>query len=459
MENSIFNTCFARITFEDDICNNVKKIVKQVCNPVCDYIDDTFIEFVFNKTTKIEYYGDFILPIHYLFLNMTPELLKRITKLKLNFKLVSQNNKHILNFLFHSAKKVILNDLIEFLDYNNLSFFEMNEESSFLVPLFSSLMFTKATIEEQHEWYDYVFNNHIELLTKPEKVTSKLPMHTIIFGLNIELTKKIVSQINDINVSGPGKNTILHYICAKENNLCIHDIEKIHYLIDNGANINLKNGINKTPFELLCTNGIKPKYIIEFLKKGADPNIIVSDDNNVAFVALRMFGTTVDELREIITLGVDYKYKNKNGHTILSLVTYLNFLPHIKYLFELGLDINNKPKDNQGLTPLHYVFMQCSEETIEYVLDNINNLMGYSYYTNNGFKIKYPYEFLCYNKKLSDPVKIKIYKKVFEYIKETEYRNRPSMWLIDSSMYYKIPKKLTVELKKYSDESELYNNI
>ncbi len=66
MENTFFNTCFARISFEDDIYNSIKKIVNQLCKPDCDYIDDAFIEFVFNKTDKLKFYNDLILIIFFL---------------------------------------------------------------------------------------------------------------------------------------------------------------------------------------------------------------------------------------------------------------------------------------------------------------------------------------------------------------------------------------------------------
>ncbi len=452
MENTFFNTCFERISFEYDIYNSIKKIVNELSKPECDYIDDVFIEFVFNKTDKLKYYDDLILPIHYLFLHITPGLLKRITKLKLNFSALSQNNKNILYFLFERSKKVVLTELIEFLDYNNMNFFELNNENPFVIRLFSSLYKINAPKEEQIEWFDYVFSGeHKELLTRTEKDTRKIPMMTIIYGLDLELTKKIVEQIVNLNILDSLNNySALHYICSKQNSLVISDIKKIHYLIDNGANINLKNSTDVTPFQLLCSFGVYTKYIIEFLKKGADPNIIISNDN-IAFTAIKNVNTTIEELKEIFSLGVDYNYKNDLGHTILSLATYLDSLPYIKYLLELGMDIHNKPKNNNGLTPLHFVLMRCSEETINYVLDKITNLLGETYYTEKRFKIKYPYEFLCYNTKVSDNAKIKIYKKVFEYIRETKYKYLQFMWPIDSKLYYKIPTKLTVKLDYYSD--------
>lgn len=100
--------------------------------------------------------------------------------------------------------------------------------------------------------------------------------------------------------------------------------------------------------------------------------------------------------------------------TPLTHAVYYDMLPHIKYLIELGLDMNWCYKTPLYYTPLHIMFLVGSEETIKYIIETYPDVLGSTCYNYD-----YPYVYLIYNTKIDEETKIQIYNKVFEKIKKT----------------------------------------
>lgn len=374
-------------------------------------------------------------PIHYLFLFAKPEILRRITKLKLNFNLLTPDRKSIFNFLFDDHNKVILADFIEFINYNNLSIFEINNK----IPLISIILccvYRNSSSSEQMKWYEFIFNNNKTLIITPDKNKRYIPLHLIIFGFHIDVIKKIINEVEfNINMpSVPSGSTPLNYLCAKKV-MTEYDINKIRLLVDNGATLDAKNIHGITPFSLLYKN-IPPNIVLEFLRK-TDYKTIIADNPDLPFVFIRN-KCSIDEFKELFTLGANQHVKDENDLTLLTYVAYCDLLPHIKYLLELGLDINRMKIEPFYATPLHIIFMFGSEEIINYVINTCDDVLG----KNATDYIGYPYEYLTYNEKLADDIKIDIYNKLFEKIKNNNYKNKSLLWYLHF-MKYRIPKKLT----------------
>lgn len=193
-------------------------------------------------------------------------------------------------------------------------------------------------------------------------------------------------------------NTPLHYVAIQPNYR--ETISLLNYLIDAGANVNLKNSLGETP--LMWTANLqlledKPGITKEFIADLADVNLQNNIGDTYLHVLIKnrdymwiqkfldMFGSMIDtsiknvegwtvldtakktlqpesaralEALKVIGLKDDVKTIDVLGRTGLGLAIIRNDLPFAKRQIEKGSDVNAKDKTRFANAPLHFAVIR-----------------------------------------------------------------------------------------------------
>ncbi len=435
----------ARVFFEEDFKTIIIKSVSQLNNPTTDYLDAEFIEFVFNQNKTFQHGQDTISPIHYLFLNMSSDLFKKISTLNLPWTKLTENKAHVLNFMCENPNGFDVADVIEWIERNNIDFFQMNQTCQFIDKLIKKFQLVKTLEKDQLVWYNYIYPTHSELL-------DETILDLVYYAHPSVVAKAIASGANLKQVFGTIRSSLLHLIFLKkfytEQEFSEQDIEIADMLIENGCNINKENLNGHTPFEY-AVKYIDSKWVLHYLRKGGNPHVIPKNGENLLFYFIKK-QCDIDTFKELVGYGINYNLIDSDGFTLLHWATWFDLLQHIQYLNSLGLkDFCYIPNGKysvfpKGLTPLHHVLLKCSEPTINYVIENADNLVTKKYQWK--YQESWPKNYLLYyilpahnylinNNKLTKEQKVILYKKLAESIKKKDYANNQIKWFFESNLY------------------------
>jgi ankyrin repeat protein len=179
-----------------------------------------------------------------------------------------------------------------------------------------------------------------------------------------EIVELLLDEGADINAPGRRGSTPL-WITVR--NYCE---ETAKFLIEKGANINTPDDRGVTPLDVAEQRGSAD--MVELLqqhgaRKGS-PNllgIINSSD--------------IEQVKLLISQGVDINVKNNNGLTALHLVARGGRKDVVELLIDNGADVNNKT--NNGMTPLHQASRNGLKEIVELLISrgadiNVKNTRG-----------------------------------------------------------------------------------
>lgn len=139
-----------------------------------------------------------------------------------------------------------------------------------------------------------------------------MPIHTLCRGDNIEGIKIFLNAGVSINETDDSGNTPLHNACYSADHP-----DCIRFLLENGANINIKNHDslrNNTPLHIAC------------------------------------FVDNLEGIKILLEFGVDVNVKNINGSTPLHILCYKNNIEGIKTLLNYDTSSINE-KDGRGDRP------------------------------------------------------------------------------------------------------------
>lgn len=161
------------------------------------------------------------------------------------------------------------------------------------------------------------------------------PIHYAMWYKNVEYFKMLLDRGADINSKGNNGFTPLHYSALYDK------IEFASFLVDKGADVNVKNDEGKRPIDLsyFRSNNSMNKFL---LSSGSE--------------------------------NVEHNHRNKHGDTKLHIAIKRYQLDNVKYLLDMGADINTK--DGNGKTPLHIASSQMTntdryerESLVKFLLD------------------------------------------------------------------------------------------
>lgn len=359
---------------------------------------------------------------------MSTDLFKKIAKLNLPWTRLTKNQAHVLDFMFDNPNPIDLVVFANWISTHSIDWVGLNQSHWFLDKVIKKLY--NVSEQDQLAWYDWFFSTNKEFLDKS--------IGSIVCYAHSSLVDRAIEDgANLTQTYGVLKNSLLHLVFYKLEEITEQDVKIADMLIDSGLDLNKFNLNKYTPFEYLVAN--TSKWILHFLKKGGVPNVQYESNDNILFAfAFIKKKCSIEIFKELVELGVDYKYMDQHNFTLLHWATWLDLDEHIKYLYSLGLtDFCAIPKGKhdyypKGLTPLHHVFMYCSEETCSWVITHAPQLVTPEYKNSHGFLIKSAYSYLLENNKLTKQQKITLYEQLRETVKQKHYTDSPVAWFFHS---------------------------
>ncbi|AXI23857.1 Ankyrin repeats containing protein [Cardinium endosymbiont of Sogatella furcifera] len=171
----------------------------------------------------------------------------------------------------------------------------------------------------------------------------------------------IAAYAADINVLKPPGNLFSSdmylFPCSP---LCL-EIKKeepsprlVHLLLQHGADPNLRDDIQFTPFHNVVENG-RIGLIQLLLDAGADPNLRDGYDWLPLFVAIEK--KNLKSMQLLLDAGADPNLPDSKGNTPLHLATKNHYLAGIQLLISHGANVNQP--NYKGSTSLHIAALSC----------------------------------------------------------------------------------------------------
>eukprot|EP00833_Pecoramyces_ruminatium_P010071 jgi/Orpsp1_1/1184103/evm.model.c7180000088024.1 len=224
------------------------------------------------------------------------------------------------------------------------------------------------------------------LISKCKTTTGTTTANTITTSI-LNSTTTISTSTTTIDESknnqGENDNTSLIYECINGNE------EKIKYLIEHGADINMKNSDGDTPLIILCKIELENSFaLVKYLvDHGANVNIANDDDRKTPLMyACKKNKNLISKY--LIEKNADVNYKNKNGETPLIIASKNENEELVEYLINHGANIFEKDVSNNSA--LSYAIKKINKKIIEFLNKSIkenNNYLTYSYKNVNGIEI------------------------------------------------------------------------
>ena len=145
--------------------------------------------------------------------------------------------------------------------------------------------------------------------------------------------------------------------------------EIIKYLVEQGANVNEKDGHGNTALHFAANDGSWEivKYLVEH---GANVNEKDGDGNTGLYKAA--FSGSLEIVKYLVEYEVNVNEKNVVGDSALLVTARHGWLKIVKYLVEHRADINCKSMKDK--TALHYAVEFGSLEMVEYLVENGANV-------------------------------------------------------------------------------------
>jgi ankyrin repeat protein len=120
-------------------------------------------------------------------------------------------------------------------------------------------------------------------------------------------------------------------------------------LINNGANLELRNKDGRTPFLNACHSNLKQESIevLELLiLKGVDTNALTSKGSCAVFLAAH--SGKLKTIEFLFSKKLDLNHRNKEGFSPIMIACKLGHLSTVKCLFKLGAKIDIKSEKGKS---------------------------------------------------------------------------------------------------------------
>lgn len=285
--------------------------------------------------------------------NTTIDLLNFITN---EFKIINIANKF---------KLYPINYAIEFLNNNNLIKLVLDICDINIKDINNNNLYHHILLLKKNNFIDILIyikelNNNINFDQKNK--LGYTPLLLACDSKNENAINFLLSINHDINIKNNNNNTCLMFLCMNNNFKCIKNMV-------NDYNINLLDNQNDNALSYACGCDIKDNCkldIIEFLvKKGCNFKNLNKENNSLliyasgAFTNYSEFKIDINVIKYLINLGVDINVKNNNNKTFLDYIILrdINILKILlndnlvsipdnlklkyNYLFNLELDFSN----------------------------------------------------------------------------------------------------------------------
>ncbi len=163
-------------------------------------------------------------------------------------------------------------------------------------------------------------------------------------GDRMPLLKWLINNGADSNLKDKNGITPLHTACLW------NDYLSAKYLIEHGrADVNATTKWKDTPLKLSCGKDAKIELVTFLLEKGANPNSQDSFTGETPLLKAVSWGQ-IEVVRLLLDAGADTKIRDNTGRTVLhKSIVYDHTKEMVDLLIAHGADINQA--DNRGTTP------------------------------------------------------------------------------------------------------------
>lgn len=267
---------------------------------------------------------------------------------------VDKNGNGIFHYAAMTGNKALLERLVN--DYTVSA--KKNEKTNENAILFASRRYSRSGEETEIAFYEYLGGLGLD----PTIVSGE--GNTVLQNLayrsnNIEVFKYFLNKGVDPNQTDKeGNNALINASSRK-------DMEIMALLVENTGDLNHKNKEGYSSFtRALKYNKLE---IAKFLEsKGADTKVIDASGHNLVYHIVDAYRGDLENFKEKLeylkNLGHDPMATQKDGSTLLHAAINKEDHDLLKFLVDMGIDIN--VKDADGHTILHYAAMQSDDESM-----------------------------------------------------------------------------------------------
>lgn len=143
--------------------------------------------------------------------------------------------------------------------------------------------------------------------------------------------------------------------------------EMLEFLLDKGADLNLRNKRGLKPIHLFINDEVKNWDSIKiFISHGADVDVTNDEDRNLLELALDDYRTNWDLIAWLLEQGFDFNIAHSDGRSLLDIACSNGQNHIIEFILNKKIDLNRLNK--RGYAPLHYACHANEKRAIELLL-------------------------------------------------------------------------------------------
>ena len=195
-------------------------------------------------------------------------------------------------------------------------------------------------------------------------ILALIPLHEAAGEGNLQIVEFLVSRGTNINVKDNDECTPLHFAAFSDN------LEVAKYLVSKGANVNARDNEGETPLGVAKDEGSTAvvRYLTS-LENGTRSLQTTAQSNTIASTIKPSFGNiwqaaaegAVRDVESFIKQGVHVNAKDEHGITPLSRAANHVNLEVVKYLINIGADVNATDKGGNVLHSAITVRDSCTD--------------------------------------------------------------------------------------------------
>ncbi len=261
-------------------------------------------------------------------------------------QLLNKDYNRKINLLKHKSDNELLQELCNNvnngkLEYNTPDYdWEYRQYSD-------SLKYNEAKFDIEFKKYE----NELKKLEQ-ERHSIKHVMH------EYDQWKKCGFDVNYVFKDSSKEFMLLHFAAN------FGDTNVTKLLLEEGANIDIKDQNKNTPLHLAASNG-HTDIVKLLMEKGSDLSVVNKEGNTSLHLAAS--NGHIDIVKFLMEKGSDLSAVNKNGDTLLHLAASNGHTDIVKLLMEKGSDLSSMNKD--GDTPLSTAFYNNHTKIVKCLME------------------------------------------------------------------------------------------